>query len=98
MRETTITAIRSSNHVEDERLEALQSFVRSLIRARGHATPQALEDIGRAGCSREQILEVIMGITLKTFSNYVDSTMKTPLGEQFEPGAWPNPEEAASRA
>jgi hypothetical protein len=35
-----------------------------------------------------------MGITLKTFSNYVDSSLQLRLDEQFEAAAWSSAEES----
>jgi hypothetical protein len=39
-------------------------------------------------------MEVVMGITLKTFSNYVDSALQLRLDEQFEAAAWSSTEES----
>ena len=88
MPETTIAAIRNASPVEDERLAALQSFVTQLIQHRGHVTPEQTADLIRAGFTREQLMDVVMGITLKTFSNYVDSAMGLALDEQFADAAW----------
>ena len=91
--EPVIKAIRSANSVDDTRLDALQTFVRRLIQARGHVAAEETAEFIQAGFSRKQILEVIMGITLKTFSNYADSTLQIPLDEQFAAGAWAGTEE-----
>lgn len=100
MQEQAINAIRSAGTVEDARLAALETFVRQMIQARGHATPEQVALIIQAGFSREQIMEVVMGITLKTFSNYVDSALQLRLDEQFAAAAWSSTEAsrlAASR-
>jgi len=94
MQEQAIAAIRSAGTVEDERLAALETFVQQLIRARGHTSAEEVAAFIQAGFSREQILEVVMGVTLKTFSNYVDSTLQLRLDEQFEAAAWSSTEES----
>jgi len=92
MQEQAIEAIRSADIVEDERLAALDTFVRQLIQARGHATPEQVSALVQVGFSREQMMEVVMGITLKTFSNYVDSALQLRLDEQFAAAAWSSTE------
>jgi len=94
MQEQAIAAIRYEGTVEDERLAALETFVQQLIRARGHTSAEEVAAFIQAGFSREQILEVVMGVTLKTFSNYVDSTLQLRLDEQFEAAAWSSTEES----
>ena len=96
MAESSIEDIRSADAVDDERLEALRIFVRHLIQNRGHTTREEADAFVQSGFAREQILDVIMGVTLKTFSNYVDSTMQIPLDEQFQQGRWSSSEEPAS--
>jgi alkylhydroperoxidase family enzyme len=89
MPEQAIEAIRSGSEIDDFKLAALQMFVTKLVRNRGHVKPADVDRLVRSGYSQEQVLEIIMGITLKTFSNYVDSAMKLPLDTAFEPAAWP---------
>ena len=89
MPEQAIEAIRSGSEIGDLKLAALQTFVTKLVRNRGHVKPADVDRIVRSGYSQEQVLEIIMGVTLKMFSNYVDSAMKLPLDTAFEPAAWP---------
>lgn len=93
MPEQAIEAIRSGAKVDDERLSALHTYVVQLVRARGHVRPKDVEALTRAGFAREQILEIVMGVTLKTFSNYADSAMRLTLDKQFEPAAWSGTDE-----
>jgi uncharacterized peroxidase-related enzyme len=89
--EQAIEAIRSDSDVDDPRLAALRTFVAKLVRNRGHVESGDIEQLTTAGYSRHQMLEIIMGVTLKTFSNFVDSAMKLPLDAAFEPAAWSTP-------
>jgi alkylhydroperoxidase family enzyme len=41
-----------------------------------------------AGFTRAQLLEVILGVTFKTRSNYTNHIADTPLDAAFETGAW----------
>jgi uncharacterized peroxidase-related enzyme len=88
MPDQAIDAIRTGGDVEDERLSALHSFVQQLIRSRGHVTAEETGALMQCGFSRTQMMEIIMGVTVKTFTNYVDSVMHLTLDEKFESAAW----------
>mgnify|MGYP006989125510 FL=1 len=38
--------------------------------------------------SRAQILEIILGLSFKKLSNYVNHVVDTPLDDAFAPKAW----------
>ena len=83
-----VDAIRSDTPLDDDRLAALSAFVRQLVRQKGQPTAAQTAAINDAGFAREQIVEIILGIALKTISNYVDNSVGLVLDEQFLPGAW----------
>jgi alkylhydroperoxidase family enzyme len=41
-----------------------------------------------AGYDKRQALEVLVGVTMKTLSNYANHLTDTPLNEQFAAEAW----------
>ena len=41
-----------------------------------------------AGYTRAQVIEVLLGVGMKTFNNYVDHIAHTPLNDQFKAEAW----------
>ena len=88
MPEQAIDAIRSGGTIDDTRLEALHGFVTKLSRNRGHVEPGETARLQDAGYSRGQVLEIIMGVTVKTFTNYVDSALQLELDENFKSAAW----------
>jgi alkylhydroperoxidase family enzyme len=50
-----------------------------------------------AGYTKAQVLEVILGISFKTLSNYVNHVTETPLDDAFATQAWkPVPDRLAS--
>ncbi len=52
--------------------------------------PDGKAEIARfidAGFERHQILEVLVGVTLKTLSNYTNHLADTPIDEQLQPFA-----------
>ena len=83
-----IAAIRNNLPIKDQRLEALNQFTRTLVRSKGMIPSQAQEDFLAAGYSLAQILEVILGICVKTFSNLTNNTIGIPLDDEFSPYEW----------
>ncbi len=84
----TITAIRENRPLSDKRHEGLVRFTRALLCSQGHPTADDKAAFAAAGFGTEQILEVIVGIALKTVTNYVTSGLDLPLDGQFQPHAW----------
>lgn len=94
MDEKTLGALRSDEPLADSKLEALRSFTRDMVRERGFASESAIAAFLAAGYSRASILEVVLGVTMKTLSNYTNHVAKTRLDEQLSPLAWTKSETA----
>jgi len=84
-------AIRRGVDSPDAKLNALATFVRNLIRTRGHVTEAGLKDFVAAGYTREQGLGVLIGVAMKTIGNTANHFMNTPLDEQFAAQRWEGP-------
>jgi alkylhydroperoxidase family enzyme len=41
-----------------------------------------------SGYTRENVLEVVFAVTMKTLSNYANHMAETPVDRQFLPQAW----------
>ena len=63
-----------------------------MVEKRGWVAPSDLDAFLGAGFTREQVLEVILGIGMKTLSNYTNHVAKTPLDPAFQTLAWSRPE------
>ena len=83
-----IEAIRIDQPIADSKLEALRTFTTAVVEKRGWATEDDTEAFLAAGYTKAQILEVILGISFKTLSNYVNHIADTPLDDAFAPKAW----------
>lgn len=83
-----VDALRERKSIPDARLEALSRFTRTVVRERGWATGQPLEDFLAAGWNRQQALEVVLGVAMKTLSNYANHLTGTRTNEQFADEAW----------
>jgi len=83
-----VDALRNNSTIANAKLQALAAFTRSVVATRGAAGGQALESFLAAGYTKQQVLEVILGVAMKTLSNYANNLMNTPLDEAFKPEAW----------
>lgn len=87
--ETVVAALREYAEPDDPKLAALTTFTRAVVRERGwvldHPTYARFLE---AGFAPEQALEVILGVTQKTLSNYANHLLKTPVNEAFAAEQW----------
>ncbi|HBA66963.1 MAG TPA: carboxymuconolactone decarboxylase [Methylococcaceae bacterium] len=83
-----IDALREQNPIPDDKLQTLAEFTRSVVENRGFIDEQALIEFNAAGYSNRHVLEVILGVTMKTLSNYANHVMETPLDAEFEAEEW----------
>ena len=83
-----VTAIRNIVPIADAKLEALRKFVEETVETRGWASESARKGLFAAGYTEPQALEVILGIGMKTLSNYTNHLAETPLDNAFCKMAW----------
>lgn len=83
-----IDALRAQEPLTDGRLGALAEFVRGMVRQRGWIEPAEVDRLLGAGFERRNALEVVLGVSLKTLSNYANHLVETPLNEQFASARW----------
>jgi uncharacterized peroxidase-related enzyme len=83
-----VEAIRNDQPIADSKLQALRTFTTSVIEKRGWVSDEDTGAFLVAGYSKAQILEVILGISFKTLSNYTNHIANTPLDDAFAAKAW----------
>ena len=83
-----VEAIRNDQPIADSKLEALRTFTTAVVEKRGWVTTHDTEEFLAAGYSKAQILEVILGVSFKTLSNYANHIADTPLDAAFAAQAW----------
>lgn len=84
----TISALRQGTAMPTPKLEALRSFTRLATEQRGQVGDAAVASIIGAGYTSAQVMEILIGISLKTLTNYTNSVAHTPLDAAFEPQQW----------
>lgn len=86
--EAVIEAVRQGERVPDSKLEALGLFTAALVRKRGRPDRAELQAFFDAGYTKRNVLEVIVGLAMKTVSNYTNHMAQTPLDDAFANAAW----------
>ncbi|HBS29999.1 MAG TPA: carboxymuconolactone decarboxylase [Phycisphaerales bacterium] len=86
-----ISALRDGGSIADARLEALRSFAAEVVRTRGWPSPETVSRFTGAGYTPAQALEVVLGVGVKTLSNYANHLAATPLDAAFAPVKWSMP-------
>ena len=83
-----LTALRTNTPIADAKLEALRRFTLQVVRQRGFVADADVQRFREAGYDNAAILAVVVGVSLKTFSNYANHFLETPVNEQFAANAW----------
>ena len=83
-----VGATRRREPLADANLDALVTFTRKVVEQRGWLTEAEVAAFLDAGYTKAQVMEVLLGVGMKTFNNYVDHIAHPPLNDQFKAEAW----------
>lgn len=92
-----VDALRKRQPLPDQKLDALATFTRAVVKQRGMVCGKVLDNFITAGYNRTQVLEVVLGVTMKTLSNYTNHVIDTPLDVPFQAEAWEDPAQCSSK-
>ncbi|MCW2119619.1 carboxymuconolactone decarboxylase family protein [Flavobacterium sp. 7A] len=81
-------ALRNRTSMPNAKLQALHVFTLAMVRDRGYVSDADLDDFYAAGYEQRQVLEVILGLSQKVISNYVNHVAATPIDAPFEQFSW----------
>lgn len=84
----TVTALREGKPLADQRLEAVRRFTHAVAAERGNVAEEEVEQFLAAGFTQRQILDIMVGVAMKTLSNYINHLAHTPLDDAFAAQAW----------
>ena len=88
MPDDVLSAIRDGSDIADARLQALAVMTNQVVDKRGWLDDADIAAFEAAGFTRAQLLEVIVGVAMKTMSNYVNHIAETPLDAAFADTEW----------
>jgi uncharacterized peroxidase-related enzyme len=77
-------AIRNNTPVPDQKLNALSVFTRVMVKKRGNPSQEDVDSFLAAGYTEEDILVIILAISVKTISNYTNHLFHTELDPGFK--------------
>lgn len=80
----TLKAIRSGETVTDAKLQALAELTSRLFETRGLINNADAQKFLSMGYEEQQILEIILAISVKTLSNYSNHIFHTDIDAAFE--------------
>jgi len=81
-------SLRNETPLANAKLETLRNFTLNISRNRGVVDDADVQNFLNAGFTKRQILEVILGVSMKVMSNYTNHFANTPLDAAFIPFAW----------
>ena len=89
---SAFTAIGKSNGMQDEtlamcrlagstdpKIDAILKFAAAIVRERGAVTTEDFQKVKSAGCSDEEIQEIVANVALFTFANYINLVIRTEI-------------------
>ena len=81
-------ALRNQQPMPTAKLQALHEFTIAMVRERGNVSKEQLASFFAAGYGQKQVLEVILGLSQKVISNYVNHVAETPVDAMAAHLAW----------
>ncbi|MEO0718107.1 MAG: carboxymuconolactone decarboxylase family protein [Pseudomonadota bacterium] len=79
-----VLRLRDGQPLSDPRLEALRVFTKAVLDQRGYVSDAEFAAFMAAGYTRQQGLEVVLGLAIKVMSNYANALAGTPLDPEVE--------------
>ena len=86
-----VEALRAQAPLPDAKLDALARFTRAVIHQRGAVSESALQDFLASGYQFQQVIEVILGVSLATLCNFANSLAQTELNPELAAYRWQAP-------
>ncbi|WP_462156885.1 carboxymuconolactone decarboxylase family protein [Pseudoalteromonas sp. GB56] len=80
-------ALRDVAPLGNDKLEVLRATTLEIVRERGRLSDEQTKAFFNAGYSKQNLLEIILALSQKVMSNYVNHIAKTPLDDAFKPFA-----------
>jgi len=94
--EESIESIRKGKLPERADDAAMVAFVQAVIRSRGFVSEAQVKAFFDHDFTHQQVLEVVLGVTLKILTNYTNHITHTELNPELAAFAWVEHQPAAS--
>jgi len=77
-------ALRNQTEMPTKKLQVLHETTLLVLRNRGLLSDEALEAFYAAGYEQKHILGILLGLSQKVISNYINHIAKTPIDDAFK--------------
>ena len=79
-----IDALVNKKPLPDAKLQALQDATLKIVRNRGQISSTEVDAFYAVGYEPRQLLEIVLGVSQKVMSNYINHIADTPVDEPFK--------------
>ena len=79
-----IDALVNKKPLPDAKLQALQDATLKIVRNRGQISSTDVDAFYAVGYEPRQLLEIVLGVSQKVMSNYINHIADTPVDEPFK--------------
>mgnify|MGYP000621835597 CR=1 FL=1 len=86
--EGIIAALRDETPLPVEKLEILRQTTLLMLRNRGVIAQTDIEKFYAAGYRQKHLLDIVLGLSQKVMSNYINHLAKTPVDAPFQDFLW----------
>lgn len=86
-----VNALREATTLKDPSLEAVRRLTQAIVDKRGWADEQDIAGFLAAGHTHRQILDIVLGVGMKTLSNYTNHLTHTPVDPAWHDQQWTPP-------
>lgn len=86
--DAVLDAIRDGKPIPDVRLASLSGFAAAMVEKRGWVSDAQIAAFLDAGFTRAHVFDVVLAVSLKTLSNYINHIADTPLDGAMEAHRW----------
>ncbi len=86
--DAVVEAIRDGKPIPDVRLAALSGFAAAMVEKRGWVSDAEIAAFLDAGFTKGHVFEVVLAVSMKTLSNYINHIADTPLDAALEAHRW----------
>lgn len=81
-------ALRQRSQLPTKKLQTLHETTLAIVQGRGQPEQSVIDKFYQAGYENRQLLEIVLGISQKVMSNYINHLAKTPVDKAFEEFLW----------
>ncbi|MDW5290486.1 carboxymuconolactone decarboxylase family protein [Formosa sp. PL04] len=81
-------ALRNGTKLPNDKLQTLRDTTLTIVKNRGYISNEEIQAFYEVGYTERQLLEIVLGLSQKVISNYVNHIAETPLDEGFKKFDW----------